>query len=261
MKIDVVLPTKGENSLGLCLRTINQNANINKIIIVAPSHLSQEVENIADNYDIPCLFIPFNEKNVGKARSIGLRSVETEFYASIDADVLITKEWFNWCSKTIQEPEVGSCQGYARHVFARHYDKQQVDYIKKGGLFGKGFACLGNTVLNTEIVRKVGMPEIQVEEDWTLRLKMERFGYKWISNINIICPHLKTDLDIWRHSIWWGKMGGTVDVYLQFKQIARHLTKGLLNTRDLGTSLFSATNNACMLLGKMEKVFSKESFS
>jgi len=244
-KIDVVIPTKGEWSLPFCIRSVRKSVPINNLILVAPSFARRNIENLSD------IVVLFDEKNVGKARIEGLKMVETPIYASVDSDVLVTPEWFKWCWKTIQQPDVGACQGYARHIYAKNYDPVQMAFFKRGGMYGKGLACLGNTLLKTEIVKEVGIPEIAVREDWILRLKMEKAGYKWISNIDIVCPHLKTDVDVWKHGVWWGMMGGEVDVKRNLLRIGYHCTIGL-SKRPLTQNLFLVALQISALYGVLK---------
>lgn len=204
-KVDVVIPTRGEPYLPSCVRHVREYVPVNNLVLVANSKARDVVEDLGD------IVIYDDRKNVGIARSLGLEQVQTEFYASVDSDVLLNPLWYDWCIKTIQDEKVAACQGYAKPI-AKIYRRVQENFIRQGGMYGKGFACLGNTLLRTELVRKVGMPEIPVREDWTLREKLEAAGYRWISNINLQSLHLKTDVQVWKHAIWWGEMGGVKSI-------------------------------------------------
>nr|MDO8134129.1 glycosyltransferase [Candidatus Njordarchaeum guaymaensis] len=245
-KLDVVIPTKGEWTLPYCTRSARHSIPIRNLILVVPSFFKEEAEKYG------ATVVVFDEKNVGKARNEGLKLVETPIYVSIDADVQVTPEWFKWCWQTIQQPDVAACQGYAK-TQAKYYVPIQMEYIRQGGKYGEGFCCLGNTLLKTEIVRKVGMPLIPVEEDWELRLRIEKAGYKWISNLDIACPHLKTDLDVWKHAVWWGKMGGGVDIARSFARIPYYLTFGM-RSRPAGQNLFLIGQNLSLLYGRFLKI-------
>jgi hypothetical protein len=245
LKVDVVIPTKGEWTLPYCIKAVRKNIDVNNLILVTTSKCYSTVKNLAD----VCVF--FDEKNVGKARAVGLDYVETPMYASIDSDVLVTREWFDWCAKTIQSDDrIVACQGYAKHI-GKYYPALQLQWIKdKGGKYGKGFCCLGNTLLKTDIIRKIGIPPISVEEDWQLRLKVEGAGYRWISNIDIICPHIKNDIDVWKHAVWWGKMGGDVSLDRCFARIPYYLTFGL-RQRSLKQNLFLVGLQLHLIYGKV----------
>ena len=245
LKVDVVIPTKGEWTLPYCVKAIRKNVDVNNLILVATSECYSAVKKLAD----VCLV--FDEKNVGKARSLGLTCVETPMYASVDSDVLVTSEWFNWCTTTIQsDGNVVACQGYAKQM-GKHYSVLQLRWINdKGGKYGKGFCCLGNTMLKTDIIRQIGIPEIPVEEDWQLRLKVEEAGYNWITNINVVCPHLKNDVDVWKHAVWWGKMGGAVSLGRCLVRIPYYLTFGL-RQRNLKQNLFLVGLQLHLIYGKI----------
>lgn len=110
-------------------------------------------------------------------------------------------------------------------------------------------------MLKTEIVRQIGMPTVPVEENWILRLKMERTGYLWISNLDIICPHLKSDVDIWKHAVWWGMMGGNVHIKNIIREIGYHTTKGLTKY-SLTQNLFGISLQLFLLYGLIRRAFS-----
>jgi len=210
MKIDVVIPTKGEWCLPFCIRRVRKHIPVNELILVGPSTLDKKARDLAD------VFVSVDERNVGKSRAKGLECAETEFYASIDSDVLINPKWFEWCIETIQPKKVGACQGYAKAV-AKIYGPLDETFIKRGGVWGKGLCGLANTLLRTEVVREVGMPQIPLHEDWNLLLRMENAGYKWISNLNLISDHLMTDVDFWKHHIVWGRKGGVRPIFQVYK--------------------------------------------
>jgi glycosyltransferase involved in cell wall biosynthesis len=220
-KIDIVIPTKNEWTLPYCIQSVRRNIPVNQLILVAPSDFISSLKPLAD------VLIAFDEKNVGKARAKGLENVETEYYASVDSDMLINPHWYDWCVKTIQPEKVGACQGIGKPLAPLYWEFEK-GYLKRGGMYGKVFCCLGNTMLKTFLVRKVGMPQVRVGEDWALRLRVEKAGYKWVSNINLPCTHLKNDVDIWEHPLWWGEMGGDVNVKGSIHNMGWFCTKGLM---------------------------------
>jgi hypothetical protein len=249
LKIDVVLPSKGEWTLRYCLGSLRKNVSINKLILVRPSIVNSPNASWKGLESIPNEVIFFDQKNIGAARAMGLKSVETEYCASIDSDVIVNKKWFEWCSKTIQQERIGACQGYARAV-AKIFTPMNIAAIKSAG--GTKFSCLGNTMLNTEIAKKVGIPEVPYGEDWRFRSKMERMGYKWISNLDIQCQHLKTDIDVWKHFIWWGKVDGVTTIPMILRHLGWYATVGMLE-EPLEYNLFSIAKELFLLYGKLSR--------
>lgn len=210
MRIDVVIPTLGEWSLPVCIKRVRQHIPVNLLILIGPRNLDPEMRSLAD------IFVGAEEKNVGRSRAKGLEQVQSEFFASIDSDVLISPRWYKWCIGAIQPKDVGACQGYAKAV-AKIYGALDERFIKSGGMWGKGLCGLANTLLKTEVVREVGMPQIPLHEDWNLLLRMENAGYRWISNMNLISDHLVTDVDMWKHHILWGRRGGVRPIFQVYR--------------------------------------------
>lgn len=271
LKIDVVILTIGEWCLPLCIKRVRKYISVNKLILVGPKSLGQDVQSLAD------IFVPFDERNIGKKRAKGLRYVKTEYYASIDSDVLINPQWYSWCVKTIQAEDVGACQGYARSI-ARISGQIEEARERRSCLFGRGIVGLGSTLLKTRVVKQVGMPEFSVNEDWHLRLRMEQAGYRWVWNINLVSIHLKTDVDVWKQHISRGKMGKlrpvftygftqSVPGYLsklyfldrviamapalrELSQICYYLTIGLLR-HPLNENLFEVACRLSLIYGRL----------
>ncbi len=79
MKVDIVIATKGEQTLKICIESIHRSMEVNRIIIVSSDPISLGDLNIISK-----------DGNVGEARAKGLDAVETQIYASIDSDVLVT---------------------------------------------------------------------------------------------------------------------------------------------------------------------------
>ena len=197
MSVDVVIPTRGEPSLNSCLLALEKCMRINHIILVGPKNLQSKFK---DQKDI--LFVPSNVTNVGKNRSLGLKYVATKYYASIDSDVIVNKEWFEWCMRTIANEKVGACEGFYRYIGRR------ARILVKDFAKGKDWLGLGNTMLRTDIVRKVGMPQNRFMEDYALVCRIRSIGYQWILNPEITTLHLESDLDYLKKRVRWGEIGG-----------------------------------------------------
>ncbi|MHA1774701.1 MAG: glycosyltransferase [Candidatus Heimdallarchaeota archaeon] len=194
VKVDVVVPAyNSERTLGKCLSAIRECMEVNNLIVVYSESKDNTLE-IAKSYSDIVLTVP--KGNIGLARAVGLQEVKTPYYASVDSDVAVNREWNEWCIKTIQQKDVAACQGFAKPI-ARIYGSLYEKFLFEGrGLRGRGFLCLGNTMLKTKIIKRVGMPRLHVGEDWELRKRIQKIGYKWISNIKIKTTHLKTDIDV-----------------------------------------------------------------
>jgi hypothetical protein len=239
LRVDVVIPTRGEPSLSSCLQAVEKSMRTNHIILVGPRNLQSKFK---DRKRI--LFVPSDSTIVGKNRSLGLEYVTTKYYASIDSDVIVNKEWFDWCIRTITKEKVGACEGFYRDVGKR------ARILMKDFANGKDWLGLGNTMLRTDIVRKVGMPQRRFMEDYALVCRIRGIGYQWIFNPKITTKHLESELDYLKKRVRWGEIGGQ-DV-LQPKIWSRNvlglLTKGV-KRYGLFDSLFYCIGELLVLYG------------
>ncbi len=202
--VDVVIPvrtaTGGEHvKLDMCCKALRAYVPVNQLIMVTADCTPENVRAIDERADIP--IIDKSAIGVGRARRIGLNRVETSYYASVDSDVLLSENWYRWAIATVKQAGVGACQGYSRpqsRFFERlHY----LDALSIGR-----YVDLGNTMLSTELVRKVGMPDTPAYEDEELRRRLASHGYSWITNPSLISTHLLSDSDIFRHAYHFGTL-------------------------------------------------------
>jgi glycosyltransferase involved in cell wall biosynthesis len=253
MKIDVVIVVKNEASkLQICCRELLKKVPINNIIIVVGESKDNTLETANRIADI---VLKDENKGIGYARSLGLEKVETEYYASIDSDVILSKDWYSWCNNAIQKPHVAACEGYPRPLGA-YYAKLQQPLLKQG------YCSLGNTMLKTNVIREVEIPLVAYGEDYLLKERLESSGYNWLVNPDLVSIHLVNDMDILRHYLnfgmsigkhqnisYWNLAKSTLCSFKEFASQANHL--GLnLSTYVL---LLRLTKNFSTLYGNLGK--------
>jgi hypothetical protein len=240
-KYDVVIVTRGEWTLPYAIRAARRIIPINNLILVTTSNFLDEAKKLGN------ICIGFDESNVGKARAEGLKHVETSLYVSVDSDVQVTPQWFRWCSRTIQQPDVAACNGWERTM--GKYDpivKEKI--IRKGG---SRFCGLGNTFLKTYIIKKVGMPCIKADEDRILRDRIEALGYKWISNVDVVCHHIKNDVDMWKSYARFARLEKRIDKIERVAlRIPYNLTFGIAK-RPFMENLYIVSVELSLLYGKL----------
>jgi glycosyltransferase involved in cell wall biosynthesis len=249
-KIDVVIAVQNEAfKLQTCCRELLKKVPINNLIIVVGESKDNTLE-IANKY--ADIVINDENKGIGYARSLGLEKVVTDYYASIDSDVILSKDWYSWCRNTIQQPCVAACEGYPRPLGPRCAKSQRLDLKNP-------YCSLGNTMLKTHVIREVGMPLVAFGEDHILKERLGSRGYNWVVNFDLLSIHLVNDLDMLKHYIKFGK------------SLGRHqntsysdLTKGILwSINDFATQLsnFGLSLSTFILLlrliGKFSAVYGK----
>jgi hypothetical protein len=243
----VVIVTRGEWTLPYAIRSARRIIPINNLILVANSNFLDKAKELGD------ICVSFDEPSIGKRRAEGLKHVDTPIYISIDSDVQVTLEWFRWCSKIIQKSDVAACQGWARAM--GKYDpivKEKI--IRKRG----GQICgLAETFLKTDIVRKVGMPTIGADEDVFLRNRIEALGYKWVSSVDVICYHIRNDVDLWRSYAYFARLEKRIDKTERvILRIPYNLTFGMAK-RSFMENLYIVGIELSLLYGKLLGTFDR----
>ena len=192
VRFDVVIAAKDvADTLGVCCEALRKIAYLNNLIIVVGKSKDSTREVAEEHGDV---IVQDRGEGIGEAREVGLKSVETKFFAFVDADVIVTPAWAEWCLRTIKLPDVGACEGVAYP--AGKYCAMIVEESLAGEA---GYCSLSSTMLKTEVVKEVGIPQLCFGEDWALRRRIWAAGYKWIVDANLRYIHLHTDWQGLRH--------------------------------------------------------------
>ena len=166
-KIDVVMITK--NSFYPCLKeslfSIVRNIPLNYLIVVDSFSTDGTLE-LLDEYRKKSVKIKMIQRccGRGKAREIGIREVETEWFAFVDSDVILAENWYQDITKSIK-PQVGAIEG--------NVNEQKIN--------PSGRAYTNCTLIKTNLVKDIRIPEeMQVLEDQYIRKHIEKSGYIWL---------------------------------------------------------------------------------
>jgi len=194
MKIDVVMITK--NSLFPCLKesveSIFNNIPVNRLIVVDAFSNDGTIE-LFEEYKRKGLNIEIYQHACkrGKAREIGIKLVQTPWFAFVDSDVILARNWFNEIKKYIR-PHIGAIEG--------NVNKQKVN--------PKGRAYTNCTLIRADLVKDVKIPEeMAVLEDQFIRKWIERKGYIWLK-VNQPCSIHKSQSDRVKDAFEVGRMAG-----------------------------------------------------
>lgn len=190
--------------------------------------------------------------NLGYLRDLALKSVESEFFAFVDSDVIVNREWFDWCMETIKKDEaVAVVQTNIRNFHAKHYDSVQMAFVKRT----REYTSLGNCVCRTHILKKLGIPKVECYEDLLLKRRIIKNGFKWLVNVDIACEHLKTDIDVLKHNVRFVRMSHGFDreirrVYIM--DIIHYLRKGFIKYK-LSDNVFNIGMSVIVLFASFSK--------
>jgi glycosyltransferase involved in cell wall biosynthesis len=199
-------------------------------------------------------------KPLALARAKAIRKVTTEFFAFIDDDVEISKEWFKTLT-AYMKPDVGAVQGTLLikglgKVWdnALNKSKRRIYELHLGQ---RGF--LHNTLIRTELVRDWNPPpDLSAFEDYHLTQHVLKKGYRWIV-VPTDSYHRKTWKQVWGNAIWamegWKKLNPSPTLrlakiikYLVF--IVRRLLSFPLNP---GESIYSIYLSIARIYGLLRR--------
>jgi glycosyltransferase involved in cell wall biosynthesis len=193
-KIDVVMITS--NSLYPCLKeslsSIVRNIPLNYLIVV-DSFSADGTLKLFDRYRKEDVKIKIVQRRCsrGKAREIGIREVETEWFAFVDSDVILAENWYRDIANNIK-PRVGAIEG--------NVNKQKIS--------PSGRAYTNCTLIKTNLAKDIRIPEeMQVLEDQYIRKCIEKKGYRWLK-VSGPCSIHKSTSDRKKDAFEVGRLSG-----------------------------------------------------
>ena len=201
MKIDVVMITKNALSnspmFPLVLKRIKDEIPLNKFILVDDS--SDSTPEYVKNFFQDEILILKGENNRGRAREIGVRHVDTEYFAFIDDDVILCKDWFKRIMEIVDKMnDTGAIWGVAvpaewssfRYYCAlsKLYNKSLLEFLIKQPKL-KRF-LMHDTLIYYEAVKNIRIPKnLNVFEDEYIGQYIISKGYKWVNTMKAYCLH------------------------------------------------------------------------
>lgn len=192
--IDVVLLTRNsEHLLGKCLNSIYKNVPVNRLIVVDGFSTDKTLQ-IIEKYKLKFGKIKVL-KSTGtraRARELGISQVTTEFFAFIDSDVTLCKDWFK---KAIAEMTNGMGAVWGINIDVIPNVKQKWFLLLESMIARQGFYLRGGT--HDTLIRKSAIDGMQIPlelhafEDAFIIDWIEKSGYKTKVGTNIYCLHYK----------------------------------------------------------------------
>lgn len=200
-KFDICIPTLNCGmTLGSCLDMIELLIPINRIII-CDGGSTDDTLNIAKEHK--CQII-YEQGSLGKARQRLIEAVETSWFLFIDADILINEKWWNKISDYMYIGfDMGAVNGYALTPGILNITRRIIILIKK--LFKikqRGFTS--NTLIMTDAVKGIKVPDIKRLEDMAIQDEVIKRGYKW-EFADAYCKHLKSTKQVLKEAFSDGK--------------------------------------------------------
>jgi hypothetical protein len=158
-----------------------------------------------------------------------MERVDTDWFAFVDDDVKLRPDWWSTVAGMIG-PDIGGIEGLWSYLAG---DKRVDDYTRAMAVLARLLrreswrdridrAFTGDTLVKTEAVKNILMPNIPVWEDEYIRRRVEKNGFRWLRTPHVVCDHLRTyNL---KPSYNVGKYGyylGRLSVRTQLKRVAQ----------------------------------------
>jgi glycosyltransferase involved in cell wall biosynthesis len=199
-KLDVVMPTLnsvskiGEDVFRKVLRRVFTEIPVNRLIVVDDRSKDKTLD-VLKEFDVTILN---GTGSLGKAREIGIRNVETEWFYFIDDDNLVPHKFHGRMWRY--------ANGKTGMIFANAivpFDNYMVRYEIIMGKFRKALGLkevvesrgyTGATLVRTEALKQIEIPEIARQEDKFIKNYCEQHGWlvKYASDVTVL--HLNQDL-------------------------------------------------------------------
>jgi len=189
---------------------------------------SDFVEHVRSRIPVHCM-LTSSVVGPARARQELMERVDTDWFAFVDYDVKLKPDW--WSTVTgMAGPDVGGVEGLWSYLAG---DKRVDDYTRamarlSGFLRQESWrdridrAFTGDTLVRTEAVRNIHVPNIPVWEDEYIRRWVEKNGFKWLRTAHVVCDHLRTynlkpSYNVGRYGYYLGRLSTRT----QLKRVAQ----------------------------------------
>lgn len=197
--IDVVVITKNSVEqfekpalFNKVLESIFREIPVHKLVVVDGYSTDDTIE-IVKQYT-SCIIQ--DHRGRGKAREIGIRQVETEWFAFVDSDVMLCPNWFREIRKSIA-PKVGIIHSLVLpHRYTMNFCRSMAFLRRKKLeeylLYRQSKVALTMALLiRKELVKDISIPvDLHVREDKYIRDWVVKKGYEYIVSSSAKCWNL-----------------------------------------------------------------------
>ncbi len=261
------LPPRDSNPL-----TRKEHQAPTKVDVLVPTlrGLSAEfVEHLRSRIPVHCI-LTSSVIGPARARQELMERVDTDWFAFVDDDVKLRSDWWSTVTEMIL-PDVGGIEGLWSY---RAGDKRVEDYARAMARLSRLLrqeswrdridrAFTGDTLVRTEAVKNIRMPNIPVWEDEYIRGWVEKSGFRWVRTTHVVSDHLRTynlkpSYNVGKYGYYLGKLS----VRTQLRRIAQLPFKVLFSlayTGDLSTGTFAIEKDVNIFKGVLHAYVQRNS--
>jgi hypothetical protein len=201
-----------------------------------------------------------------------MERVDTDWFAFVDDDVKLRPDWWSTVTGMIR-PDVGGVEGLWSYLVG---DKRVDDYTRAMAVLARLLrheswrdrvdrAFTGDTLVRTEAIKNIQVPNIPVWEDEYIRQWIEKKGFRWLRTPQVVCDHLrrynlKPSYNVGKYGYYLGK----VDMRSQLKRVAQlpfRVLFALAYTGDPSTATFAIEKDVNIFKGALHAYVQRNSGS
>jgi glycosyltransferase involved in cell wall biosynthesis len=201
--MDVVVCVKNDaKGLEMILRQILHEIPFQNLIVVYGSSLD-DTRRIAEKYTDKVFWD--EDKGLGAARNLGIKKATSEIVAMIDADIILTKGWYQQLVGYFRYSDVAAVMGTCVYGYGYKPLEAYWEYVRQTAQVNWG--CQ-NTMFKREAVLKVGNFNEKIRgagEDYDLYLRLLAAGYRWAWARRASVYHPMTMPEYLSHVRWWAR--------------------------------------------------------
>jgi len=232
---------------------------------------SDFVEHVRSRIPVHCI-LTSSVKGPARARQELMERVDTDWFAFVDDDVKLRPDWWSTVIGMIG-PDVGGVEGLWSYLAG---DKRVDDYTRAMARLAMVLrqeswrdridrAFTGDTLVRTEAVKNVHMPNIPVWEDEYIRRWIGKNGFRWVRTSHVVCDHLRTynlkpSYNVGRYGYYLGRL----NVRTQLKRVAQLPVKVLFAmayTGNIHTGAFAVEKELNIFRGVLQAYVQRNSRS
>ena len=205
MNVDLCIWTKnGAETLAPVLRRVEEvipHEEIRKKIAVDDSSTDSSVELLKKfNWEV----YPNREGFINSGTKEALKHVETEFFVSIEQDVLLSRKWWGAIPHYMNDERVAVAQGIrlSTNETERAVETLKIRKLKRLSLEEKSkmYFSIDNNIYRTVVIKNLGFVDDPVAMA-PFYVKVISNGFRWITDISVVSTHLRGNLfDVISHT-------------------------------------------------------------
>jgi glycosyltransferase involved in cell wall biosynthesis len=260
-KVDLAMWAKnGEQYLPSVLKRIDEvipNEDVNRKIFVDDHSKDNSVKIAKDfNWNV----YPNKKGMVFGGFLEAIKRVESEYFVSVEQDVLLAKDWWEKIPRYMDTPNVACAQGIPvpthkilRAIFLYGWMRagkprkrllKLLKRVNKRRRAQEQYVSLDNNLFRTKIVKEVGIPTYcPISVDLALFSELRKRCFRWITAYNVVSDHIRFSfLGEIRHNYTLNLLSSKecgYDVISLKKFLSYHVS------RSIPTGLFIAYDTNC----------------